>query len=77
MDRGCEVNAARNRNDPPEVNMRDDEVPPWLESANPWRADEPDEDRWRGEVHYEDWPEELAGPEYRLFKRREEDGGEE
>ncbi len=36
--------------------------------------DEPEEpsldtdEAWRGDVHLADWPEELAGPEYRMFK---------
>jgi hypothetical protein len=44
-----------------------------------WRGPGPDEaeawspssesDAWRGEEHFADWPEELAGPEYRLFKK--------
>ncbi len=36
--------------------------------------DEPEElpldtdEAWRGDVHLADWPEELAGPEYWMFK---------
>jgi hypothetical protein len=26
-----------------------------------------DADAWRGDVHLEDWPEENAGPEYRMY----------
>jgi len=28
-----------------------------------------DREDWRGDEHLADWPEELAGPEYRLFKK--------
>jgi hypothetical protein len=28
-----------------------------------------DAEPWRGDEHFADWPEELAGPEYRLFKK--------
>jgi hypothetical protein len=39
---------------------------------------EPDSEAWRGDVHLEcgdvhleeDWPEELAGPEYWMHRRR-------
>ncbi len=31
---------------------------------------------WRGDVHLDDWPEHLAGPEYRLKKQELEDGEE-
>jgi hypothetical protein len=27
---------------------------------------------WRGHQHFADWPEELAGPEYWLYKRMAE-----
>jgi len=36
--------------------------------AEPWSAMPHSED-WRGEEHLADWPEEFAGPEYRLFKK--------
>lgn len=49
------------------------------EEAEPWdveceaESDETDETddnvEWRGNVHFADWPEELAGPEYWLYKR--------
>ncbi|HXE57325.1 MAG TPA: hypothetical protein VNK43_04945 [Gemmatimonadales bacterium] len=44
---------------------------PWADPPQPWaeEADEP----WRGQVHLPDWPEELAGPEYWLFKRYGDD----
>jgi len=37
--------------------------------AEPWSPLTPDSERWRGEEHFADWPEEFAGPEYRLFKK--------
>ena len=39
---------------------------PWDDSAEePWAAVD---DPWRGEMHLADWPEEMAGPEYWLYK---------
>ena len=38
------------------------------DDAEPWSSTPRAED-WRGEEHFADWPEELAGPEYRLFKK--------
>jgi len=57
--------------------MFDDERAPmpWeTEGDLPWRSEEaeweaPDPDAWRGTVHQGEWPEELAGPEYWLFKK--------
>lgn len=35
----------------------------------PWEDEELDpEESWRGDVHGEDWPETLAGPEYWMYK---------
>ncbi len=35
-----------------------------------WRGPSQDHaEPWRGDEHLADWPEELAGPEYRLFKK--------
>jgi hypothetical protein len=51
-----------------------------MPTSEPWEPDptpvipptfelpEDDED-WRGNEHHEDWPENLAGPEYWLFKK--------
>lgn len=49
------------------------ERPPEDEYADSEDADE----SWRGDVHLDDWPEQLAGPEYWLYKNEqdEEDGG--
>jgi hypothetical protein len=38
------------------------------DDAGPW-SPAPDREDWRGEEHFADWPEECAGPEYRLFKK--------
>jgi hypothetical protein len=43
---------------------------PEAELEATWHS-QPDE--WRGNVHLEDWPEHLAGPEYWLAKRELED----
>jgi hypothetical protein len=32
-----------------------------------------DSETWRGDVHVNDWPESLAGPEYWLYKQDNED----
>jgi hypothetical protein len=50
----------------------DDEA--WTtEEAESWDVEgdeEPNETaEWRGNTHFADWPEELAGPEYWLYKR--------
>ena len=45
---------------------------PWAASVPGWEATEDDES-WRGELHpelqIEAWPEDLAGPEYWLYKK--------
>ncbi len=43
---------------------------PEAELEATWRS-EPD--GWRGDCHYEDWPENLAGLEYWLAKRELEE----
>jgi hypothetical protein len=37
-----------------------------------WVPCEPEHEAWRGADHLETWPEELAGPEYWAYRRREE-----
>ena len=32
-----------------------------------------EDEEWRGDEHLEDWPEELAGPEYWMYKAMAED----
>ena len=36
-----------------------------------WEA--PDPEAWRGTVHLQEWPEDLAGPEYWLYKKQGEE----
>jgi len=51
----------------------------------PWESDDadepsgyqpPEDESWRGDVHLGPWPENLAGPEYWLYKKEmtNEDG---
>ena len=60
--------------------MRDQERQPWESEGDAlWAASVPrweaaeDNDSWRGELHLElqieAWPEDLAGPEYWLYKK--------
>jgi hypothetical protein len=50
-------------------------------NAEAWRGEEHanvaeqegSEQGWRGDLHLGDWPEHLAGPEYRLRKKELED----
>jgi len=64
--------------------LDDDERQPWeSEGDTPWASSvpgwEPDEDAdfWRADVHpelqIEAWPEDLAGPEYWLYKKLGDD----
>ena len=64
--------------------MWDDERQPWdSEGDAPWASslsswDSPENaDAWRGDLHHElqieAWPEDLAGPEYWLYKKLGED----
>jgi hypothetical protein len=59
--------------------MHEDERLPWEHDGElPWAAngsewEGPAEEGWRGELHIDHWPEELAGPEYWLYKRLGED----
>ena len=39
---------------------------PW-ESEGDWESG--DNEAWRGDVHLGEWPENLAGPEYWLYKK--------
>jgi hypothetical protein len=60
--------------------MSMDEGLPWeSEGDRPWEAAETpgwapaEDDGWRGELHSDEWPENLAGPEYWLYKQQEDD----
>jgi hypothetical protein len=44
---------------------------PWDTSDSAW--EEPDADAWRGDLHQDDWPESLAGPEYWLYKKQRDE----
>jgi hypothetical protein len=56
-----------------------DDGSPWDAEGEPsWDASdagwEPAENEaWRGDIHLDDWPESLAGPEYWLYKNQGED----
>jgi hypothetical protein len=50
---------------------------PWETGGNlPWNPSD-DEDEvdaaWRGDLHLDDWPENLAGPEYWLYKKQRDE----
>jgi len=50
---------------------------PWETGGDlPWK-DSVDEDQvdntWRGDLHLDDWPENLAGPEYWLYKKQRDE----
>ena len=49
---------------------------PWASSVPSWETPETAED-WRGDLHHElqieAWPEDLAGPEYWLYKKLGDD----
>jgi hypothetical protein len=32
-----------------------------------------DAEAWRGDLHQDDWPESLAGPEYWLYKKQRDE----
>jgi hypothetical protein len=50
---------------------------PWDTPDGDWEPAE--SEAWRGDIHLGDWPENLAGPEYWLYKKDQTDekfGGE-
>ncbi len=49
----------------------DDGDLPWDTPDVAWEAD--DSEAWRGKIHLDDWPENLAGPEYWLYKKDQSD----
>jgi hypothetical protein len=59
--------------------MYHDERQPWeTEGDLPWEtsggeSEAAGAEAWRGEVHLEEWPEDLAGPEYWLYKKMREE----
>lgn len=38
-----------------------------------WTPSSQDPDAWRGKQHLEDWPRELAGPEYQMWRAKAAD----
>jgi hypothetical protein len=41
---------------------------PWDTPDTEWEP--ADVEAWRGDIHLDDWPESLAGPEYWLYKNQ-------
>jgi len=64
---------------PKETTMSTDEGLPWEGGGDtPWDASEgvwepEDGEAWRGDLHLGEWPENLAGPEYWLYKKEQGD----
>jgi hypothetical protein len=59
--------------------MDEHEGRPWESGGDlPWDTpdaeSEADTEAWRGELQAGDWPENLAGPEYWLYKKQRDDG---
>ncbi len=52
---------------------------PWDTGGDlPWKSpdddgDQADNETWRGDLHLDDWPEDLAGPEYWLYKKQRDE----
>lgn len=50
---------------------------PWETGGDlPWQSSEDldqTDNTWRGDLHFDDWPENLAGPEYWLYKRQRDE----
>jgi hypothetical protein len=36
-------------------------------------GEQADSEAWRGDLHLDDWPENLAGPEYWLYKKQRDE----
>jgi hypothetical protein len=57
--------------------MSQQEERPWERGGDlPWQTsndDDEGEGGWRGELHLDDWPENLAGPEYWLYKKQRDE----
>jgi len=58
--------------------MGDQDTRPWESGGDlPWGTpameSEAESEAWRGESHQEDWPENLAGPEYWLYKKQRDE----
>lgn len=52
---------------------------PWETGGDlPWATPDDDGEQagseaWRGDLHFDDWPENLAGPEYWLYKKQRDE----
>ncbi|HKH84299.1 MAG TPA: hypothetical protein VKA25_11485 [Gemmatimonadales bacterium] len=58
--------------------MSDETGQAWESGGDlPWQTQEDESQAesqaWRGEVHLDDWPENLAGPEYWLYKKNRDE----
>lgn len=58
--------------------MGDHDARPWESEGDlPWDAPESetesDSQAWQGELYHDDWPENLAGPEYWLYKKQRDE----
>jgi hypothetical protein len=57
--------------------MSDQEGRPWESGGDlPWDTSDVEwgeVDAWRGDLHQDDWPENLAGPEYWLYKKQRDE----
>ncbi len=58
--------------------MSDETGQPWESGGDlPWQTQgdesETESQTWRGELHLDDWPENLAGPEYWLYKKNRDE----
>ena len=58
--------------------MSEQDERPWEAGGDlPWATPETDceteNETWRGALHQDDWPEDLAGPEYWLYKKQRDE----
>ena len=58
--------------------MSQEDGRPWDTGGDlPWdtpdETEQSDADAWRGSLHLDDWPENLAGPEYWLYKKKRDE----
>jgi hypothetical protein len=50
-----------------------DGMPPPSRDEDEYRDSDDADESWRGDQHLEDWPESLAGPEYWLYRKMDEE----
>ena len=58
--------------------MSEDYGRPWESGGSlpwdtPYQESADDNETWRGVLHQDDWPENLAGPEYWLYKKQRDE----